>query len=145
MTFICTSQRTPRAWRKIRSLLPQLRRKWLLFCLVRSLRNWTTETTNRKWLRFCLVRSLGNWTIEITNNAFCWYCCFRSGITELLQWRCVSTINALKTSKFTWHSVRTSQSTPRAWSKNQSATAVTQKVTVVLSGKISKKLKNWNH
>jgi len=31
-----------------------------------------------------------------------------------------SDINALKTSKSTWHSVLTSQRTPRAWSKNHS-------------------------
>jgi len=31
-----------------------------------------------------------------------------------------SDTNALKNSKSTWHSVRTSQRTPRAWSKNHS-------------------------
>jgi hypothetical protein len=71
-----------------------------------------------KWLWFCMIRFLRKWTIQNPNNGFRWYCCFRSGIRELLQWRSGSDIHAMKTGKLTWHSVRTSQRTPRVWSKN---------------------------
>ena len=36
------------------------------------------------------------------------------------NWGCVGNSNATKTSKATWHAVRTSQRTLRAWSKNRS-------------------------